>query len=965
MFDVFYTTSTKPNLFPHEKRAVDIFDAAKQSRTKFCWVITADTDYDNFDFYWMPPKWEQHHTHVFGSQWQRNAGTYFIPANLTESTLIKNYRTEQRVVRKPCVENWVVPENIDVDSFDFSWHPDPDEPSYIHIFGTVWWDIGGPEYHCINAVAPKFHNELRAKTIPSDNWIVPANIDKSSFDFSWCPHPNDPPYIYKFGTQWQTTGGPIYVSKNATQEKYVPQLKAKAIPEMQYWTLDPNADYSTFDFSWHPDESQKDYKHVFPSQWQKTSETSYFSGTSSPRGCNYINDVRVHLSGINSPRYFILSTLEDLISEHPTEKFWALSKELNYDKFDFSWHPDQSQIDLVHVFASQWQQHSETYFINAPSYLAGNKELNYVADIKTTNTASLDMFFLDKGNKESAERFESLKNNYPQIQKTRLVNNLQQTAIRCANKCNTDRFWIISSEFVYDEFDFSWSPEPWELSMTHVFGSKWDKWTDTILLSRFELNRNKTWCEDIKDWPNLNFVKNQPVDNSEEQIDIWYLDHFNPESKTQLDILKQKYSNIKTMRFVDNYLDAITRCANQSETKYIWVISSICDYSTFDFSWHPGAWQHNMMHVFPSNDQKYGDTFYVPITEFKAQRQQISKLEDFKTVNYVSVQPVNRYDVETVRFTEETLPQVIENHVFSTNYALFLPEKYEGNVLTYTPNLWSGKDRSVHVLSKGAEFALVPKDVKNYFNSQIYDYPFITTDKKDWYQSNPLDIVFISNGESMANDMWMKLNEYILDKGFENRIVRVDGVNGRSAAYKAASNASMTPWAFNVFAKLEIDTTFDFNWQPDRLQKPKHYIFHAKNPVNGLEYGHQAVIAYNKHIVLGMDDTHGLDFTLSAEHEVVPMLSGVSHFNRDSKVCWRTAFRECIKLKYFADNGDYIAKERLDIWLNVAEGENADMCLKGAKDAITYYESVNGELSKLLLSFEWKWLDEYFKSSIV
>lgn len=963
MIDIFYLSKKKPNLYPFEKYATDIYDAARQSRTKFCWVISEKNDYSEFDFDWMPPKWEYHHTHVFRSQWQRNGETYFVPKSLTKDTLVKNYRTEQRVFRISNIENWIVPKNIDVNSFDFSWHPDPDEPSYIHVFGTVWWNIGGPEYYCVDAIGKKFHDEIRAKTLPIiDNWIVPSNIDKNSFDFSWCPHPDDPPYKYLFGTQWQSTGGPIYIVDGATQEKYMHQLKAKSIPEMQYWTLDDNADYSAFDFSWHPDQSQKDYKHVFPSQWQKTSETSYFSGIGSPSRINYINDIRVFNSGNSYPHYRILSTLDDLIKDHPNEKFWVLSQDLNYDDFDFSWHPDQSQIDMLHVFASQWQQHSETYFVNAPSYLAGNANINYVDIIKTKNTAALDMFFLDKGNKESNDRFNSLKSKYPQLQKTRFVNNLQQTAIRCANKCNTDRFWLISSEFVYDEFDFSWSPEPWELSMTHVFGSKWDKWTDTILLSKFELNRNNTWCSDIKDWPNLNFVSNQTVDNSEEQLDIWYLDHFNAESNTQLESLKQRYSNIKTMRFVDNYLDAITRCVSQSESKHIWVISSVCDYSTFDFSWHAGAWQHNMLHVFPSNEQKYGDTFYVPVDEFKSQRQQITKLEDFKTVNYVSVQPVNRYDVQTVRFSEETLPQVIENHVFSTNYALFLPDNYDGHVLTYTPNLWSGKDRSVHVLSDGAEFALVPKDVKNYFNSQIYDYPFIDNTKTNWYESNPLDIVFISNGESMADVMWQKLNEYVLEKGFTNRVVRVDKVNGRAAAYKAAAKASNTHWAFNVFAKLEIDNNFDFNWQPDRLQKPKHYIFHAKNPVNGLEYGHMACIAYNKNIVLNTNET-GLDFTLAAEHEVVPMLSGVSHFNKDKTVAWRTSFRESLKLKYFAEtNNDLVARERLDVWLNVAEGENDEIVLQGAKDAIKYYDSVDGKLDKLMLSFDWNWLDQYFKS---
>ena len=45
------------------------------------------------------------------------------------------------------------------------------------------------------------------------------------------------------------------------------------------------------------------------------------------------------------------------------------------------------------------------------------------------------------------------------------------------------------------------------------------------------------------------------------------------------------------------------------------------------------------------------------------------------------------------------------------------------------------------------------------------------------------------------------------------------------------------------------------------MQQPKHYIFDAKNPVNGLVYGHQAMIAYNKKLTLD-NYGYGLDFTL-------------------------------------------------------------------------------------------------------
>jgi hypothetical protein len=180
------------------------------------------------------------------------------------------------------------------------------------------------------------------------------------------------------------------------------------------------------------------------------------------------------------------------------------------------------------------------------------------------------------------------------------------------------------------------------------------------------------------------------------------------------------------------------------------------------------------------------------------------------------------------------------------------------------------------------------------------------------------------------------------------------------AAYKAAAEKSETPWFFAVFAKLEVNPIFDWSWQPDYFQEPKHYIFHARNPVNGLVYGHQAMIAYNKRLVLETIES-GLDFTLSKAHEVVPILSGTAHYDQDSWTTWRTAFREVIKLKHFSIEQPSVETEfRLKKWLTVGSGQYGEWSILGAQDAINYYESVKGEYDKLMLSYEWAWLKQYY-----
>jgi hypothetical protein len=269
-----------------------------------------------------------------------------------------------------------------------------------------------------------------------------------------------------------------------------------------------------------------------------------------------------------------------------------------------------------------------------------------------------------------------------------------------------------------------------------------------------------------------------------------------------------------------------------------------------------------------------------------------------------------------------------------------------------TVPLWREQTKTIIPLNPGASSVVVPKTAIPYIKTQLYDYPYI--DKTHRMLTDPLqDIVFISNGEPNSEQNYKRLS--LLPKS--NRLVRVDNINGRAAAYHAAAEASTTPWFFAVFAKLEVDIDFDFAWQPDRMQEAKHYIFHARNPCNGLIYGHQAMIAYNKQLVLANPGV-GLDFTLDSPHEVVPILSGIAHYTSTPWMAWRTAFRECIKLR---DSLPDVENEyRLSKWLDVNSDEaDPQWSRLGAEDAVEYYDEVQGNFDALKLSYEWKWLSSY------
>lgn len=219
-----------------------------------------------------------------------------------------------------------------------------------------------------------------------------------------------------------------------------------------------------------------------------------------------------------------------------------------------------------------------------------------------------------------------------------------------------------------------------------------------------------------------------------------------------------------------------------------------------------------------------------------------------------------------------------------------------------------------------------------------------------------VDVKFISNGEIGAADRYDLLDSYIQSEWIKN-------IAGRENAIKEAARRSTTEWFLLVPAKLRIDKNFiDFIkcWYPNSALGERHYVFHAKNPVNNLCYGHMAAVVYNRKLVLETIE-YGLDFTMSKPYAEVPIICGTAEYNSDPLITWRTAFREVIKLKTCNDD---ISVERLHTWLTVGNGLNSEYSMLGAKHAVEYYSEVCGDPKALQFSFNWEWLHNKFKAVV-
>ena len=731
-----------------------------------------------------------------------------------------------------------------------------------------------------------------------------------------------------------------YHVPGATDRKYVSDIIPNVTKTQENWkTVIP---VESFDYSWRPN------PHSPPQiyQWADNGPRYTMPGATEVVLMEYTDKTKK--TTVN--RYQIRTTLSDLVDEHPDEVFWATNPDLIYDKFDFSWRPDEHNFRHINVFGNEYSKDTHTYYVNGPLFKMGYREYNYVDQLIEIDS-NLSMFFIDRSNPESKERYNQLKERYPQLQKTRYLNSWVETINRCIAKSDTRLFWVLNSELDYSQFEFDFYPSPWQEKMVHVFGTQWSHWGTTFLVNKEQFPEDTKYVKVIEHLNMLNFAKNKRAIARDCLYPIYMIDHGNEliDNINGIPVthIKYEHSYLRTFR---NLLEILP----VKKEHYVWVCSSICDYGDFDFSYICDPFAKDQLHVFPSDSQMFGDTFLIDVNKLRNLIEEMAMLEDYEKVNYNPHQRVKRLPPPVIITEGDSHVSSIQT-TFNWPYAVFVTEDNKDlQVTDIDPiSLWAPETKNILVTSTGASRIIVPREAQEFVNDELYDYPYIGHSRV-LTKSRPLDIVYLSNGEEGAEENWEHLLK--ITKELKNRVVRVEGVSGRVAAYHAAAEASETPWAFTVFAKLRVNPEFDWNWQPDRMQIPKHYIFYAENPVNGLVYGHQAMIAYNKRLALA-NKGRGLDFTLDDEHEVVQAISGTANYNTDPFSTWRTAFREVIKLK---DECSNTSQDRIIIWLTKATGDFADYSLKGAQDAVDYYDEVKGEFDKLKLSYEWNWLQEKF-----
>jgi len=1061
MRDVFYI-GPEPGLFPHERKARDVEDARRQSRTRYFWITSYLADYTDWDWLWEPPLWQADQCHAWPSQWQRNSGTMLVPRELHTGI---NYRTDRQVRMRANADHWLIPDYVDPDSVDMTWHPDFDEPARIYHFASQHQRSSGVTYSCSGADGIKFVDGMTVRSVEDrEHWHVPVWINSDSIDRSWHPDSLQPALIYHFATTqgWKNVGGPEYRVPTADRVCYSQELIAETQGDFSCWHIPDWIDASSIDPTWCPHPADAPMIYEFPVEW----------------GWNRVGGPQYRVPGAKQIKYadaFVARTrashnmqVRDHIAEddpvhrwrpNPAEppyiyvfgnQWWPAEKRVSAEyrvpgaqerkfvtapraqrlpdrsrfreivvcDFDWSWEPDPGDPPYIYVFGNQWwsakkmptvEYHvpgaTERKFMLEPRAALATNPADHWCPLETCTWDTTwrpdpgdPAYIYVFGNQWwSAETWPTLEYRVPDATERKYVNHPR------AQLPSDESHWWIPYGVDPDSVDRSWRPDPGSPAYIYEFGTQWQKTggarytvpgaTEIKYSSAFRCRKishdphwrmppdlanviedfDWTWHPDateeayvyefgtqhqktggpeyhVPDAVERKYVDQMRVEVRQSRAHAIIIDHMDDNTRAVHEQILRAVSVIKTVRYVHSYHDTLQRIAQQVEDEWVWIVSSVCDYRGFDFTWYPEQWQATMLHVFASDDLKFGDTFFMHVPTFR-ERASRAKLLEWYDVNFVE-RSVSRRAVPVVEHTDDTHVDAIRDHITRAPVTLFVTESVPASVPAV--NLWRAETKAVIPLDAGASRVLIPREAISATTTQVYDYAYIDKTHRDDFVCDALDIVFISNGEANADQNWGAL--LLSKQGSPNRCVRVDGVNGRVAAYHAAAEASETAWFFAVFAKLEVVNNFDWSWQPDRLQQPKHYIFHALNPVNQLEYGHQAMIAYNRQLTLA-NPGRGLDFTLDDAHEVAPILSGVARYNVDCWTAWRTAFREVIKLR--ASLPDVESEYRIRQWVSVGHGPYGQHSCDGAQDALDYYEEVNGDFVALRKSYEWAWLASY------
>lgn len=218
-----------------------------------------------------------------------------------------------------------------------------------------------------------------------------------------------------------------------------------------------------------------------------------------------------------------------------------------------------------------------------------------------------------------------------------------------------------------------------------------------------------------------------------------------------------------------------------------------------------------------------------------------------------------------------------------------------------------------------------------------------------------IPVYFLHNGEDNMEENWNRLCQKT------NAAVPIRAPGTIFESHKHIASNCPTDRFYVVDGDSWIVDTFNFGKVIDL--KPKSVaVFRAKNPVNGLVYGHGGIKLFSKDCFSAERlDRPDMTTTLADTYIKVNVLASEHRFNYTPYATWRTAFREAVKLSagINKNNNDQESLDRLNMWLNAGlEAKFGYFSVQGARAGEMYAAQPIADLNKVN---DFAWIEQRFK----
>lgn len=427
--------------------------------------------------------------------------------------------------------------------------------------------------------------------------------------------------------------------------------------------------------------------------------------------------------------------------------------------------------------------------------------------------------------------------------------------------------------------------------------------------------------------------------------------------------LEKRIPLLKLAKYENTKDEAFFYAQKKSLSKFFWIIDETFITDTkFDFSYKVSEWDENYIHVFKQENNSFGGVYLIPkkykITKNEAEFTFFINKKELDIVAG-SFAPYEKFPILSPEdyFIAQKKCQTDMFYAIDSDYKPletfnfnFIVKEYDKKYV----HVWKNNNNEYDGMY------LIPKNYPITKKETEYNF-FINKKEIDEVSCSliPFEIVFISYNEPNADKNYDQLK-----LKFPNS-KRIHGIKGIHQAHKAAAELVNTRMFWVVDGDAILKDTFNFDYYVSKWDRQTVHVFRSQNPINELSYGYGGVKLLPTKLVLDMN-MNSVDMTtsISKSFKSVDIVSNITEFNTDPFNTWKSAFRECVKLKSKIINGqiDSETQDRLDIWCKVGNNKPyGEYAIKGALKGTEFGQEYSDNKEMLSKINDWNWLKNKFE----